>query len=70
MRYAICFTDDATRMRWIFFLKAKSEATTKLQESLSEMKAEGVSIKCFRGDNGGNFTSRDFQRILSKNGIR
>ena len=70
MRYAVCFTDDATRMRWIFFMKAKSEAPTKLREFLTEMKTEGVSIKCFRSDNGGEFTSRDFQRILSDNGIQ
>ena len=53
------FIDDFTRMDWVFFLKEKSEAFNKFKvfKTLVENETE-AKIKCFRSNNGGEFTSK------------
>ena len=60
--YYITFIDDYSRKTWIYFLKAKSEVFEKFKEfkalieNLSDKK-----IKTLRSDNGGEYTSKDFE---------
>ena len=62
------FIDDYTRMNWVAFLKEKSEAFMKFKsfKALVENEAN-IKIKCLRSDNGGEFTSNEFQTTTSTN---
>lgn len=61
-KYFMLFIDDYTRMTWVTFLKHKSEAFhrfkvfKKMVEKESDMK-----IKCLRSDQGGEYTSNEFE---------
>ena len=70
-RYGITFTDDHSRYTWIRFLKQKSETydAFKSFKALVENHS-GKQIKALHGDNGGEFTSNDFQEFLRKHGIQ
>ena len=55
------FIDDFTRMAWVYFLKEKSETFNKFKAFKTLVENEiGVKIKCLRLDNGGEFTSKEF----------
>jgi hypothetical protein len=57
--------DDYTRMTWVSFLKNKSEAFEKFKafKALVENETD-LKIKCLRSDNGGEFTSNEFEEFL------
>jgi transposase InsO family protein len=65
------FIDYFTRMGWICCLKEKSEALNKFKafKTLVENKKE-KKIKCLRLDNGGEFTSKDFDLLCETHGIK
>jgi hypothetical protein len=53
--------DDYTRMTVVFFLKNKSEAFENFNIYKEMVENEMDSkIKCFRSDNEGEFTSKEF----------
>jgi hypothetical protein len=58
-RYFMLLIDDYTRMTAVFFLKKKSEEFKhfKIYKEMVETKTY-LKIKCFRLDNGGEFTSK------------
>ena len=73
-RYAILFTDDKTRWRMIYLMKAKSEALECLKRYVLDMKAlmQGRQVKALSGlrsDNGGEYTGADFRRWCKEQGI-
>ena len=83
-RYVIVFTDDYTGCLFTYLLKNKSDASTATERFLSDVSPFG-KVKCFsfhddvfpsgevrtiRSDNGGEYLSSDFKRLLLKNGIR
>lgn len=70
LRYYILFKDDYTHYRHIYFLRQKSEAAMKLKIFLKEAKTAGYEIKEMLSDNGGEFTSQEFGKVLSENGIK
>ena len=69
--YYVSFIDDYSRNTWIYFLKGKDEVFGKfkeckvLVENLSEKK-----IKTLRSDNGGEFTSNEFNKLCKEAGIK
>ena len=69
--YFMLFIDDFSRMTWVYFLKEKYEAFRKFKvfKNLVENEKE-EKIKCLRSDNGGEFTSNEFDLFYEENGIK
>ena len=68
--YFVTFIDDASRYTWVYILKNKSDVfdTFKRWKTLVENLYE-KKIKVFRTDNGGEYTSREFESYLVEEGI-
>jgi hypothetical protein len=70
-RYFILFIDDHTRMTWVYFLKAKSEAFEKFVNFQHMVENETrEKVASLRTDNGGEFTSTEFNDYCQNNGIK
>jgi transposase InsO family protein len=63
--------DDYIRISTILFLKKKSDAfeNFKIYKEMVENEID-LKIKCFRLNNGGEFTSNEFMDFCSKHGIK
>lgn len=70
-RYIFTLIDDFSRYMWIFLLKEKSEALLHFKKfkALAENELE-KSLKVFRSDRGGEFTSLEFNSFCDINGIK
>ena len=70
-RYFLTFIDDKTRFVWVYFLKSKDEVFEKFQDwkQMAE-KHTGRKLKTLRTDNGGEYVSTKFTRLLKNEGIR
>ena len=70
-KYFVTFIDDKSGYVWIYILKNKSEVFKKILEWKSMVeKSSGEKIKTVCSDNGGEYTSKEFEDYLKKNGIR
>ena len=84
-RYVINFVDDYSGSTFVYFLQRKSDAARALEKFLADVAPYGrvqhidicdVSdhenqvVKRLRSDNGGEFISRKFKDILTRNKIR
>ena len=69
--YFVTFVDDHTRHVWVYILKHKDEVLQRFREwkALVE-KSSGRHIKTLRSDNGGEYTSSEFNSFLIKEGIK
>ena len=68
--YFVTFIDDKSRYVWIYILKNKSEVFKKFLEWKSMVeKSTGEKIKTQSSDYGGEYTSKEFEDYLKKNGI-
>ena len=69
-RYYILFVDHYSRFTWLYLLKSKTEAFSKFVYFHALIKTQfSATIKCFRLDGGGEFTSNEFKSYLSHHGI-
>ena len=70
-RYFMILTDDCSTMMWVTFLKDKSEAFVKFKAFRALVEKEsGKRIKCLRTDQGGEFTSSEFNKYCEEFGIK
>ena len=69
--YFLTFIDDKTRYVRVYFLKHKDEVFQRFVEwkALVE-KSSGHQVKILRTDNGGEYTSTQFESFLRAEGIR
>lgn len=69
--YFVTFTDDYSRYTVVYPMKAKSEVLQRFEEY--RCMAENFhdrKVKVLRSDNGGEYTSTDFNEYLTEHGIR
>ena len=69
--YFLTFIDDKTRYTWVYILKRKDRVFEQFLEwkALAE-KSTGQELKVLRTNNGGEFTSTEFEGYLRKEGIK
>ena len=62
--YFLTFIDDKTRYTWVYILKRKDQVFEQFLgwKALAE-KSTGQELKVFRTDNGGEFTSTEFDKV-------
>ena len=74
-RYVLTFTDDYSRYTTVYFLRNKSDTLFKFKEYVGLMqnhtghKVQNLNIKTLRSDNGGEYTSNNFDKFCHENGI-
>ncbi|GKV24196.1 hypothetical protein SLEP1_g33835 [Rubroshorea leprosula] len=69
-KYFLFFIDEYRRMRWIYFLKQKSNVFERFVEFKAMVENEtGKTIKILRSYNGGEYTSTTFQFFFKQAGI-
>ena len=61
-RFFLLFIDDFSRMTWCYFPKNKSEVSDSFVNFRAQVEKEvGTPIKVLRTDNGGEYTSFEFE---------
>ncbi|CAL9006850.1 unnamed protein product [Prunus brigantina] len=70
-RYFLLFTDDFTRMSWVYFIRNKSSALECFMKfkAMTELQS-GFKIKSLRSDRGGEFLSGEFNKFCEESGIQ
>jgi transposase InsO family protein len=69
--YYVSFVDDFSRKTWIYFLKAKDEVLSRFKEFKSLIENQkGKKIKVLRSNNGGEYTSKEFEGFCKEAGIK
>lgn len=70
-RYIFVLIDDCSRYMWSILLKEKSDAFEKFKIFKAMVESETKqSIKMFRTDRGGEFTSSEFNKFCEEAGIQ
>eukprot|EP00253_Pinus_taeda_P003210 PITA_03210 len=68
--YFVYFIDDFSRKVWVYMLKRKSDVFTVFKQFRALVEnITGRTIKCLRNDNGGEFTSKEFDNYCKDVGI-
>eukprot|EP00253_Pinus_taeda_P021000 PITA_21000 len=68
--YFLTFIDDYSRKVWIYMLKRKADVLNVFKQfKVMVEKRTGKSIKYLRTDNGGEFTSGEFEQYCKDEGI-
>ena len=69
--YLTTFIDDFSQRTWIYFLKSKDEVFSKFQEFKPQVEnLTDRKIQVFRSNNGGEYTSKDFNNFCKNAGIK
>ena len=68
--YFLTFTDDKTTYVWVYPLKQKGDVFNQFLEwKAAAEKSSGRKLKTLRTDNGGEFTSTEFENYLKTEGV-
>jgi transposase InsO family protein len=69
--YYVLFIDDHSWKTWIYFLKNKDGVLVKFQEFKAQVENQTErKIKVLRSDNGGEYTSKEFNSFCIEAGIK
>ena len=69
--YYVSFIDDYSKKTWIYFLKKKDEVSGKFKEFKALIENHtNTKIKTLMSDNGGEYTSKDFDGFCKDVGIK
>jgi len=69
-RHTCVFTCGGTRYVWVYYLKSKDQTLRTFQTFIAWIeKLTGRTIRKFRSDRGGEFTSAAFDEFLAEHGI-
>ena len=69
--YFLTFIDDKTRYVWVYILKRKDQVFEKFREWKALVENSiGQKLKALRSDNGGEYTSIEFEKYLKTEGVR
>lgn len=69
-RYFVTFVDEFSRMTWVFLIKFKSEVLELFKKYKKRVENESERrIKLLRTDGGGEYTSHEFNKYCSDQGI-
>ena len=69
--YFLTFIDDITHYVWVYALKTKDEVIKYFLEWKTQAgKSSGHQLKVLRTDNGGEYTSKEFENYLKSEGVR
>lgn len=69
-RYFLLFTDDYSRISWLYFLKFKSETFGNFKKFKSFVERQnGCRLKTLWTDRGGELMSKEFSSFCEENGI-
>ena len=69
--YFLTFIDDMTHYVWVYALKTKDEVFKYFLEWKTQAeKSSGHQLKVLRTDNGGEYTSKEFENYLKSEGVR
>jgi transposase InsO family protein len=69
-RWFVLFTDDCTRMTWLYLLKTKDEVSNIFKSFYKMVRTQfEKSIKIVRSDNGKKYINRKLQDFFIENGI-
>ncbi|GFQ70017.1 retrovirus-related Pol polyprotein from transposon TNT 1-94, partial [Trichonephila clavata] len=68
-KYYVCFKDDFTKYRRVFFMQSKNEVSKRLEMFLNEAKNTGHMIKEVLSDGGGEVINSTVKSLLEKSGI-
>ena len=83
-RYFVTFIDDKSRYTAIYFMKSKDQVLEKFKEyeamattvtgnkikTMTASDSTGKKIKNLRSDNGGEYSSKEFDDFLTSKGIK
>jgi len=70
LSYFVSFIDDFSKKVWVYMLKNKFDVFTVLKQFRALVEnITGRTIKCLRTDNGGEFTSKEFDNYCKEAGI-
>ncbi|GJV97154.1 zinc finger, CCHC-type containing protein [Tanacetum coccineum] len=69
-KYIFLLVDDYSRYMWAYFLNTKDQAFDTFKEFKKSVENElRTSLRIFRTDRGGEFTSNEFMQYCKENGI-
>jgi transposase InsO family protein len=69
-RYFLTIVDDCTRTTWVYLLRYKSDALSKIQFFINMVQTHfNTRVQSFRSDNGKEFLSAPIQKLFHDNGI-
>lgn len=71
VEYFLTFIDDTSHYVWMYILKRKDQVFEKFLEWKAQVdKSSGRKLETLRTDNGGEFTSAQFEGYLKSEGVR